>query len=69
MVIGMTNFDKANLLCMFDECLTKIIDSLDPEHPEEFCPGRALGIAQKAQRGFRKALGQELDEARLVRDI
>ena len=62
----MSNFDKATLLCMFDECLTKIIESLDPERPR---PERALEIAQKAQRGFRKALGQELKDAETVRCI
>ena len=62
----MTDWDKANLLCMFDECLTRIIDSLNPDHPH---PERALEIAQKVQRGFRKALGQELKDAQLVRSI
>ena len=60
----MSNFDKANLLCMFDEALTKIIENI-----EEGFPDKALLVAQVAQRGFRRALGSALQDEQVTRKI
>lgn len=56
--------DIVNMLCMFDECLTKVIESLEKGDAD-----KALSTAQKAQKGFRKALGQELRDAEVIRTI
>jgi hypothetical protein len=58
------NFDKANMLTIFDESLSRIIKHLDEGHPE-----KALIRAQETQKAFRKCLGIILQDEQVGRKL